>query len=566
MIFDKNTGKAIAYSPEERSRALDVSLVALADSLGFSPIRQGRHYSLKEMDSLVIYNDRSWNRWSGKGNITGGSQIDFLLEFGSANTVPEAINALLIFKGTPAEVNYARKESSDKDISMKEYVGQFHLPPKNENYKRLFAYLIQTRGLSGEIVSDFVHRKLIYEDAVHHNIVYCGYDPEGQVRYAGLRGTADINGRKFKMDVPGNDKNYGVNIVNKDSRELLVFESVIDCMSYIDLYHDTSSNKLVLGMIEDNPLVQFLKDYDHIDTITFCLDNDAAAQIALYGQPEASDPLRKKGLVKKYESQGYAVSVIVPPVGKDFNESLIESKKLEAACIRAMMLRGYERIENIDGKIAFKISGNIQKPYQGDTAGWVFQYNNWHEVRESLIETPLWEKKEITEQIDHLIHTTEKEKNMRTSETEIQRCLSGMAELGFSKLLDYEKGDLTSLTFQNPNTGEKIGIDGWELVADYLEDRSVFHEDGTLKSEYSKMLQTIKEYEKHVPLLPSESVINYMTGELNYGVQKKEFMEAYDKAEKWKNELKGNIGNETLQVPGYESEFEQPNRRHRSGR
>lgn len=331
MIFDKNTGKAIAYSPEERGEALDVSLVAVAASLGFTPVRQGRHFSLKEMDSLVIYNDRSWNRWSGRGNITGGSQIDFLLEFGSVNTVPEAINALLAFKGTPSEVNYAREASSvKKDISMEERAGQFHLPPKNSNYRRLFAYLIQTRGLSGETVSDFVHRKLIYEDAVHHNIVYCGYDPEGQVRYAGLRGTADIYGKKFKMDVPGNDKNYGVNIVNKDSGKLLVFESVIDCMSYIDLYHDTSSNKLILGMVEDNPLVQFLKDYDHIDTISFCLDNDAAAHIALYGQPEASDPLRKSGLVKKYENQGYTVDVIIPPAGKDFNESLIESKKLEA--------------------------------------------------------------------------------------------------------------------------------------------------------------------------------------------------------------------------------------------
>ena len=67
--------------------------------------------------------------------------------------------------------------------------------------------------------------------SVHHNIVYCGYDPEGKIRYAGMRGTADLYGKKFKMDVPGNDKNYGVNIVRKESVDLKVFESVIDCMS-----------------------------------------------------------------------------------------------------------------------------------------------------------------------------------------------------------------------------------------------------------------------------------------------------------------------------------------------
>lgn len=564
MIFDKETGKPIAYSPEERNEALDVSLVAVASSLGFTPVRQGRHYSLKEMDSLVIYNDRSWNRWSGRGNITGGSQIDFLLEFGSVNTVPEAINSLLALKGTPAEANVRDATSDKNDISIKEHAGQLQMPPKNNNYRRLFAYLIQTRGLSAEIVSDFVHRKLIYEDSVHHNIVYCGYDPEGKIKYAGLRGTADIYGKKFKMDVPGNDKNYGVNIVNRDSRKLLVFESVIDCMSYIDLYHDTSSNKLVLGMVEDNPLVQFLKDYDHIDTISFCLDNDAAGHISLYGQPEASNPLRKKGLLKKYEDQGYTVDVIVPPVGKDFNESLIESNKLEAVCIKAMQLRGYERIENIDGKIAFRRSDNKKNP--SDTAGRVFQYNNWHEVRELLIEPPLWEKKEITEQIDHLIHITEKEKNMRISEAEIQRCLSGMAKLGYSSLLDYEKGDLTALTFLNPNTGEKIGIDGWELVADYLEERSMFCEDGFLKSEYGKMLELIKEYESHVTLSPAESVINYMNGELNYGIQKKEFLAAYEKAKKWDNEVKQNHRDNMSQVPVNESGYEQINRSHRNGR
>ena len=174
------------------------------------------------------------------------------------------------------------------------------------------------------MVSDFVHRKLIYEDAVHHNIVYCGMDPEGNIRYAGLRGTADIYGKKFKMDVPGNDKNYGVNIVNKQSSTLKVFESVIDCMSYIDMYKDNESNKLILGMVADNPLEQFLRDYDHIKNITFCLDNDEAGKNAIYGDTSKPD---KPGLRQKYESRGYNVSVETPESGKDFNESLLEMKK-----------------------------------------------------------------------------------------------------------------------------------------------------------------------------------------------------------------------------------------------
>ena len=54
--------KVISYTNDERNAALNVSLTALASSLGYTPVRAGRHYYLKEMDSLVIYNDRSWNR------------------------------------------------------------------------------------------------------------------------------------------------------------------------------------------------------------------------------------------------------------------------------------------------------------------------------------------------------------------------------------------------------------------------------------------------------------------------------------------------------------------------
>lgn len=133
------------YTEEERNRALEVSLTSLAASLGFTPVRQGQNYVLKEMDSLVIYNDSSWNRWSGRGNITGGTQIDFLLEFGGVATVPEAVHELLSFKGDPIQRLPGLSQDHDaRELSRKK---SFVLPPKNSNYKRLFAYLIKTRGL-----------------------------------------------------------------------------------------------------------------------------------------------------------------------------------------------------------------------------------------------------------------------------------------------------------------------------------------------------------------------------------------------------------------------------------
>ena len=311
MIYNKNIKYQVLesrmnYTNEERTKALNVSLTFLASSLGFTPIRIGNYFSLKEMDSLRIYDDKTWYRWSGKGERKGGTQIDFMLEFGNCNSVPEAIKIINGNKIDNITINHV---SDYKQLKEKDMV----LPKKNTDYKRLYAYLIKTRKISVEVVNYFVKNHLIYEEESHHNIVFLGKDPEGKIKYAGLRGTADLYGKKFKGDVYGNDKNYGVNLVNKECDEIKVFESVIDLMSYMDITKDYTSNKIVLGMVEDNPLEQFLKDYAHISKICFCLDNDDAGNNHVE--------------VYKTKYKEYDVSIEIPSYGKDWNESLIFLKE-----------------------------------------------------------------------------------------------------------------------------------------------------------------------------------------------------------------------------------------------
>lgn len=299
----------IVVTRAEIEAAKNISLTSLASSMGYTVVKKGVHYSLKEMDSVMIYDDRSWKRWSEKGIITGGTSIDFMMAFGGADTMEEAVQDILDQKVIVPVQNYS---SIRKNPERKEFV----LPEKNKDQRALFAYLIKTRGLSQKVIKYFLTNELLYEEAAHHNLVFVGRNPEGVAKYAGMRGTYDANGRKFQCDVAGNDKNYGVNIINKESSEIKVFEAVIDCMSYMDMTEDYTSNKLMLGMVEDNPLEQLLKDYDHIHTITFCLDNDHAGRKAIYG--ENGHP----GLKDKYENLGYNVKVELPTVGKDFNEQL----------------------------------------------------------------------------------------------------------------------------------------------------------------------------------------------------------------------------------------------------
>lgn len=330
------------FTGEQIAQAKEASLTALAAQYGYHPVRVGNHlFTLKEHDSIRIYNDRTWYRWSKAGSRgeAGGSQIDFLMQFCNVDSIADAISILLEFQGISADnpkwkehLEAGQVKHQAEAFKEKERV-PFVLPEPmaDKNYRRAYAYLMKTRGLSQKVVDYFVKDlEILYEDKEHHNLVFLGKDKDGVVRYATKRGTTDIYGKKYRGDVAGNDKNFGINIVNTDSEELKVFEASIDLMSYLDLTGDYESNKLVLGMVADNSLVQFLKDHPHIKKIGFCLDNDEAGRQAMFGK-RTTDPDKedKKGLLEKYKQLGYQTYAdIVPQESgcKDWNEYLVFQK------------------------------------------------------------------------------------------------------------------------------------------------------------------------------------------------------------------------------------------------
>lgn len=328
---------AYRFTDEQIVQAKEVSLTALAAHYGYHPRHVGNQlFTLAEHDSVRIYNDRTWYRWSKAGTRgeEGGSQIDFLMQFCGVESISDAIGILLEFQGISVQdtswKNHMEAEMLKHQavkIPQKERQ-EFILPEAmaDGNYRRAYAYLMKTRGLSQKVVDYFVKDlKILYEEKEHHNLVFLGKDKDGVVRYATKRGTADIYGKKYRGDVAGNDKNYGINVVNEESSVLKVFEANIDLMSYLDLTGDYESNKLVLGMVADNPLVQFLKDHQHIREIGFCMDNDKAGMEALYGNEQKGS----MGLLEKYMLQGYQTYADIVPEEtgcKDWNEYLIYRK------------------------------------------------------------------------------------------------------------------------------------------------------------------------------------------------------------------------------------------------
>lgn len=308
------------FTEEELEIAKKVDLCAVASHLGYTVKRVGKYHTLKEMDSIRIYDRSNWFRWSRKYDTgeNGGSQIDFLRVFAGME-VKDAVFWLLDFAGyerTGLCGQRLQTEHLVKKEDKRETPKVFVLPEYAGSNDGIYRYLQMERGITKEVVDFFVKQGLLYEEKQHHNLVFVGKDKYGTPRFASMRGIYDRNGKAFKCDVAGNDKRYGVNVVREGSTKVIVFEAAIDLMSYMSIFSEERENMLALGMLGDAPLKTFLKEHGNIHSIQFCLDNDIPGRKA------------SEQLTARYQEMGYETNQVLPPVQyKDFNEWLEALRK-----------------------------------------------------------------------------------------------------------------------------------------------------------------------------------------------------------------------------------------------
>lgn len=300
------------FTEEELLIAKEIDLCDVAASLGYTVKRVGSYHTLKEMDSMRIYNRRTWFRWSRKdeAGVNGGSQIDFLRVF-QGMSIREAVLWLLDFAGYRRyDISYQKQNIRHISVSEKKIRKPFVLPDRADGCSYIWRYLTEERMIDEEIIRQLIEMDLIYEEKNYHNIVFLGVDKEGVPRFASRRGVFDGGEKTFKCDVAGSDKSYGFNIIT-GSDEIAVFEGAIDLLSYVDLYSSFDINLVALGMLSDEPLNTVLKEHPNIRKIRVCLDNDEPGREAA------------KKIVNKYRLLGYEV-IDFPPREKfkDYNDYL----------------------------------------------------------------------------------------------------------------------------------------------------------------------------------------------------------------------------------------------------
>jgi hypothetical protein len=195
----------------------------------------------------------------------------------------------------------------------------FSLPERNENNRRVFAYLNKTRGIDAEIISHCMHNKILYEDREHHNCVFVGYDDQGkEPRFASVR--SSLTKGQWRMDQPGSTKDYSFRIEAHQSHQVMVFEAPIDAMSFASLMKQQGKdwkgmNYLSLSGVSEHALFHFLEAHPQVQSVTLALDGD---------QPGRSAALKLRELVRSHHPE-LRVNLVWPCAaqGKDWNDVLL---------------------------------------------------------------------------------------------------------------------------------------------------------------------------------------------------------------------------------------------------
>ena len=272
-------------------------------------VRKGADtYSLKSHDSVIISNGL-WHRFST--NEAGKTALDYLMKV-EKMTLQEAVSSILNRDIT----TYIKVENKFNKVPK-----ILVIPEKAESNKEVIEYL-KNRGIDEDIINYCVENNLIYQENKTNNVVFLGYDNEGNIKYAGCRST---NEKKIMRDAKGSSKEFSFRLLsNIKNNSLHLFESSIDLLSYATLlkikgYDYKNQNLLALaGVYQSSKNIEnskvpiavqsFLDKNKNIQDIVLHFDNDRAGRDATKALIIA---LRK-----------YNIYDIPAPYGKDINDYL----------------------------------------------------------------------------------------------------------------------------------------------------------------------------------------------------------------------------------------------------
>lgn len=264
-------GTYIHFTEEQKQRANNVDLVDFLSRQGEKLIASGREKRLASDHSITVRG----NEWYDHAVEKGGYAIDFVRQFYNLS-FPEAVTMLL-----GGEQGQSYQPADQKKQEPKK---PFALPNAHTDMRRVYAYLVKSRGIDREVVSYFAKQKLLYESCEkskdgtkeYHNAVFVGYDENGIARHAHKRGLY-TDGKGFKGNVDSCNPAYSFHYTGTDNM-LFVFEAPIDMLSYITLRPQNwqKHSYVCLCGVSEHAMLKMLELHQKLNHVVLCLDNDPA--------------------------------------------------------------------------------------------------------------------------------------------------------------------------------------------------------------------------------------------------------------------------------------------------
>lgn len=342
---------------EKKEIAEQMSVVECCSLLGLELVYRANRYKHPGWNGLSISSDgKAFTDFAKSCDIEDGGSVKFVQWYYAVVkdvklNYKQAIDEMVKLKGYDIEasiqkqsisnaVSFEKNKIKDQGIHANKIIKREPLvmPVKNENHRRVFAYLTKTRKIDPEIVEWFLKQHFLYEsneklknmEIEVHNCVFVNTDYEGNIVGASLRGT--MSDKSFKGAI-GNDTDYGF-VIKGNNNRIRVFESVIDLMSkktllkknYPKKYQSTMNDTwMSLNGLKDLKLYKYLENHQDIQKIIFSVDNDPVNQ---YGKRPGPDFCKKcKEFIQKNYPNQYSFYKDMPRFKKDWNEELVEIDK-----------------------------------------------------------------------------------------------------------------------------------------------------------------------------------------------------------------------------------------------
>lgn len=209
--------------------AKTVSILDVAAKNGVNLVHDGGDYwSWDQHDSLKVNARKNQFIWNSRQ--VGGSTIDFMMKVVGVDNFQQAVTALNDNSLSTTKVTAEDRKPFEYDIQ------------NSQDFTKVRDYLTLARGLNPSIVDQLHQRGFIQQDSKGNAVFVWAHD--GERVGASIQGTTidkKRNGPRgtFKQIAKNSEQDYGFNFSIGRPRQLYVFESPIDALSYLSLHPQT---------------------------------------------------------------------------------------------------------------------------------------------------------------------------------------------------------------------------------------------------------------------------------------------------------------------------------------